>query len=216
MAPSTDDTQDRLLEAARHVFAEKGVERATVREILKRAGVKNIAAINYYFGDKERLYIETIKHAHRTTCMTRENLPRWAADTPPAQKLRDFIHTFVRRMMDAEDPVATQLMMREMTHPTQACEELVRDNIRPVAMFLQGILAELMPQESEAKQMMAAFSIVSQIIFYRQNQAVIRLLAANRPEFKEITAELLADHIASFSLAALGSSLTPQAEEVHP
>jgi len=59
-----DSTRERILEAAEEVFAEKGFNQATVREILKRAEVGNIAAINYHFGDKERLYVETVKNAH--------------------------------------------------------------------------------------------------------------------------------------------------------
>ena len=56
-----DDTRERLLEAASRVFAEKGYEKATVREICTAAKVSNLAAVNYYFGDKERLYIESVK-----------------------------------------------------------------------------------------------------------------------------------------------------------
>ena len=60
-----DDTRERLLAAASRVFAEKGFEKATVREICQAAEVSNLAAVNYYFGDKERLYIESVKRAHR-------------------------------------------------------------------------------------------------------------------------------------------------------
>ena len=60
----TDGPETRLLEAAERVFAEKGYKAASVREICKQAGL-NIAGVNYYFGDKERLYIEAVKYAHR-------------------------------------------------------------------------------------------------------------------------------------------------------
>ena len=59
------ETPERLMEAAGWVFAEKGFRNATIRDICKRAGA-NIAAVNYHFGDKEHLYIEVIKYAHRT------------------------------------------------------------------------------------------------------------------------------------------------------
>ena len=50
---STDDTASRLLNAAGPIFAEKGYQNATVREICAAAGV-NLASVNYYFRDKER------------------------------------------------------------------------------------------------------------------------------------------------------------------
>ena len=57
------ETRRQLLEAAGEVFAEAGYRDATVREICRRAGA-NIAAINYHFGDKEKLYAEVLRYSH--------------------------------------------------------------------------------------------------------------------------------------------------------
>ena len=70
-----DDTRENLLLAAGKVFADKGYEKATVREICKAAGVSNLAAVNYYFGDKERLYIEA-----RQACSSDKGRRSAAAD----------------------------------------------------------------------------------------------------------------------------------------
>src|SRR5579871_1236893 len=86
-----DETRSRLLDAALAIFAETGFDGASVRQICDRAGVRNIGAINYHFQSKERLYAETVKQAF---CMDAEGLPlpQWSEDTPPADKLSDFIH----------------------------------------------------------------------------------------------------------------------------
>src|SRR5262249_50988298 len=55
-------TRRRLLEAAGQVFAEKGVGRATGKEICERAGT-NPAAVNYYFGGIEGLYVAVVREA---------------------------------------------------------------------------------------------------------------------------------------------------------
>src|SRR5260370_972812 len=55
-------TRAQLLEAAGQVFAEKGVDRATGKEICERAGA-NTAAINYHFGGMEGLYSAVIEEA---------------------------------------------------------------------------------------------------------------------------------------------------------
>lgn len=50
-----DATRKRLLEAARHLFSERGFAAVTVRDIT-RAARTNVAAINYHFGGKLGLY----------------------------------------------------------------------------------------------------------------------------------------------------------------
>lgn len=47
-------TRKKILDAAETVFAEKGIHGASLREIMIAAGV-NIAAVNYYFGNKTDL-----------------------------------------------------------------------------------------------------------------------------------------------------------------
>src|SRR5438105_1421475 len=136
-------TKQRLLEAAEEVFATKGYEGASVEEITRKAGA-NRAAISFHFGGKERLYVETVKYAHRL-CHQGVPFPEWPAGTPAVERLRGFIRTMVTRMVAEPDPFATQVMMREMAQPTAACVEVVREYIRPMADILRGLLAELLP-----------------------------------------------------------------------
>jgi AcrR family transcriptional regulator len=55
-------TRQTLLDHATNVFAEKGFESTSVREITHRADT-NQAAINYHFGSKGSLYLEVLKLA---------------------------------------------------------------------------------------------------------------------------------------------------------
>ena len=134
---ASEDPRRRLLEAAGEIFAEKGFEGATVREIKDRADV-NIAAVNYYFQSKERLYIEAVKNA---SCGSLDHspLPTWPVGTSPVVKLRDFIQVMVGRLMNCDKPAwHAQLMMRELAQPTSACAEWVRDYVRPHSEVLRG------------------------------------------------------------------------------
>src|SRR5437879_12820819 len=100
-------TKQRLLDAAEIVFAEKGFYASAVDEITRRAGA-NRAAISFHFGGKERLYIETVKYAHRT-CHEGVPFPEYPPGTPAVERLRGFIRTVVTRMAAEPDPYATQL-----------------------------------------------------------------------------------------------------------
>ena len=55
-------TKEALLEAANTLFAERGVEKTTIREINNLAGQKNNSALQYHFGSKAGL-IEAL-HLH--------------------------------------------------------------------------------------------------------------------------------------------------------
>ncbi|HYG27426.1 MAG TPA: TetR family transcriptional regulator, partial [Caulobacteraceae bacterium] len=51
-------TRGRLIAAAKRLFAARGFEAVTVRDILTEAGEKNGASISYYFGSREGLIFE--------------------------------------------------------------------------------------------------------------------------------------------------------------
>lgn len=48
-------TEEKIMEAAREVFFQKGYAAARTRDIAKEAGI-NIALLNYYFRSKEKLF----------------------------------------------------------------------------------------------------------------------------------------------------------------
>ena len=204
----TDTTRERITTAAGEIFAERGFDGTTVRDICQRAGA-NVAAVNYYFGDKQRLYVEAVCQAHRWR-MEQFPLPPWNDDTSPETKLADFIATFVRRVRSG--PGATwhsKLMMREMANPTEACAELVQSSIRPQFEILLQILRELTSAEAPQEELrLTAFSIVGQCLFYHFADPVIRnLLTAD--EYVSLDVDQLSKHITDFSLAAIKSFSRP-------
>jgi len=199
---SPEHTKQRLLEAAGRIFADKGFRSATVQEICKQAEA-NIAAVNYHFGAKERLYIETVRHAGHF-CTSEVPLPQWEPGTPATMKLRDFIRTMLNRVaVDRTPEWPGKLIMRELAQPTDACAEFVREFARPNFEMLLGILQDLLPTEvSPAKRQLIVFSIMGQILHYRFARPIITLLVGEE-QFRALDAERLTEHITGFTLAAL-------------
>ncbi len=52
-ARQSDDTRERLIDAAEILFAEHGIGGVSLREINRAAGAKNAVAVQYHFGDRE-------------------------------------------------------------------------------------------------------------------------------------------------------------------
>lgn len=201
IATNTPDAKQRLLLAAEEVFAEKGFTLATIREITDKAGA-NIAAINYHFGDKERLYIETVRFAH--SCASKEMpLPPESINASPAQKLKSFIHQLATNMTQPTRTSSLRLMMREMSQPTAAAHAIVTEFIQPMAFALHAIIRDMLPSASDSRVLMIGFSIIGQILFYRQNRQVAELIFGREP-VEALTTEMIAEHVTRFTLAALG------------
>ncbi|MDB5306829.1 MAG: acnR [Gemmataceae bacterium] len=184
------------------VFAKKGFDSATVREICRDADV-NIAAISYYFGDKERLYVECLKAAHDCADAGPESMPSWPDGTAAVDKLRAFIGIMVGRTHAPARPTAMQLLMREFAHPSAAGQEVILQYIRPKAFRLRDILHELLPGADPRRLLMTGFSVMGQILFYRQNRPVAELIF-DKEAVDALDAAAVADHVTRFTLAALG------------
>ncbi len=201
---SADDTRTRLLQAAGQVFAAKGFEATTVREICRLASVGNIAAVNYYFRDKETLYREAVRYAYLCR-MESLPVPDWPPDMPAADKLRRFVHRMLAALLEGPDePWQRQLMMRELANPSAGCAEFVRLLARPTFERLLTLLDEIVPPETPTtKRHMLALSIIGQCVYHRMARPVVGMLVGEA-EFHAYDTDRLADHIASFSLAALG------------
>lgn len=198
------DPRDNILHAAGPIFAEKGYKSATVREICQVAGA-NVAAVNYYFGDKESLYIETVKHATRSLA-TKVPLPDWAVDAGPELRLRGMIRTLLTRMLSDAAPWEQQLMFREVLHPTAACRAMGEEYFRPHFELLLGILNQLLPADTPShKRRQIGFSIVGQCVHYRLAGAVVEMLTPD-DEREHFEIDRLAEHIADFTLASIAQT----------
>ncbi|MGI8966525.1 MAG: CerR family C-terminal domain-containing protein [Limisphaerales bacterium] len=203
LEPLSAETRQNLLEAAGKVFAEVGFRAATVREICQRAQA-NIAAVNYYFGDKEKLYSEVLRFSQQRAL---EKYPPdfgLKSNAPAEQRLNAFVHSFLLRIFD-ESPVArhAKLMAREMIEPTSALDLLVAERIRPLAQQLSGIVRELLGAGASRELIrLSSMSIVSQCVFYHHCRPVVQRLFPEQ-KFSVRDIDLLAEHITQFSLAAL-------------
>lgn len=197
-----DTTKLRILEAAGEIFATKGFDAATVRDICQAAGA-NLAAVNYYFGDKQNLYVEAVKHSHRWR-MEQASLPEWPPGTSPEAKLADFIRTFILRIRsEPSDTWHTRLVMRAIQHPDEVCAALVQDSIQPQFEVLVSVLREMLPPgTTDEKLHLTAFSIVGQCLLYHLVEPVVCALVGPE-EYAGYQVDKLAPHITEFVLSAL-------------
>lgn len=141
MQPSHVNNQqprEKILLTALALFAEKGFERATIRQIAKNAQV-NVSAISYYFGDKVGLY-----KAAFTEPMGSPKDDISLFDSPNLtleQALNGLFSGFVEPLKQNKYvKQCIRLHMREMVEPTGLWQQEIDDGIRPYQDALNLVL----------------------------------------------------------------------------
>src|ERR1035441_7574201 len=195
-------TRERLVEAAGHVFAERGYHATTVREIVKRSGA-NIAAVNYHFGGKLGLYTEVLQRLVRAARVSAIN-SALDQNAPPEDILRAVIRARLQSVTGPKlQDLHFRIMMHELVQPTPALSRVVNEVSRPIyerLLELVGRIIDLPPKNEKTR--LCVHSIMEQVIVYvLAGPLLVRLW----PEL-EITQEQvdrIAEHSGDFSLAFL-------------
>ena len=195
---SDEATRIRLLEAAGPVFAAQGFYKAKIRDICARAEA-NVAAVNYHFGDKLGLYIEVLRYSVSAAVLD----PALITGAPKA-KLRGFVQMMLDSVFKATRPAwYMKLVLQEMSNPTPAIDELVKEFIRPRYRMLCELIGAMIGQPRNARiTQLCAHSVVGQARHYLIANIVIEKVW---PEFRFTPDELeeLTDHITAFSVAGI-------------
>jgi AcrR family transcriptional regulator len=162
-------TAEKILTAARAVFAENGYSGAHVDEIAARAGV-NKATLYYQIGDKDTLYANVI---HQVLGNTAQNIAGAVAKVDhPEEKLKAYIK-YIADAMD-KNPEWPPIMMREMAADGAHLPRVVIEDIVAVLTILIGILDEGIKEKVfiEVPPFLIHMMIVGTILFYKKAQPI--------------------------------------------
>lgn len=199
------ETRSRLLKSAGAIFADKGFRDATTADICRMAKA-NIAAVNYHFGCKDRLYVEAWRHAFERSLAALPPDGGVPIEAPAEERLRGQIVALVRRIMDP-DNLDFDIGLREMAQPTGLLAEVMRRSIDPLRRALQDVVREIIgPRATDLQVRLCETSIHAQcfspLTLYRRrsHRGHVKLFG---PEPLALNSDALADHIFRFSLAGI-------------
>jgi len=189
-----------LLEVSGRVFAGRGYQAATIREICVRARA-NVAAVNYHFGDKLGLYTAVLEQSVRAAQVEAvQNV--LDQNAPPEEILRAVIRARLRGVYRGAEPDwHFQILAHELAQPTPALRQLINKVARPIfKRLLELIVGMIGLSPNDDKTRLCAISVMGQILAY---VFAGPLLAGVWPELKMTPeqVERIADHIADFSLS---------------
>lgn len=199
-----DSTRQRLLDAAGEAFALKGFRDTPVREICRKARA-NVAAVNYHFGNKQRLYTAVLEYMFEQAVRTYPPDMGVGEGASAGDRLRAFVHSLLLRSLGSGRPTwLGKLLAREIADPTPALDELFAHSLGPLYVRLGEIVAELAGPATRRRINHATASVVAQCLFYYNVRSVVARFDPGQRYDRRSLAEL-ADHITTFSLAGLGA-----------
>lgn len=100
---SSDVTSERIRRASRKLFARRGVNGVSVREVVAEAGARNNGSIHYYFGSKDALVKELVMEGARAIDEYRRRALDGLEAGVAAPDLRAIMAILVDSMLDEAD-----------------------------------------------------------------------------------------------------------------
>ena len=197
-------TIERILSAARKVFAEKGYSGARIDEIAQRAKV-NKATIYYQIGDKDTLYAHVI---HQVIASVAHGI---AEAVSRAQAPQDKLKAYITSIADAVDknPDLPPIMMREIASGGATLPQVVAQDIASILKVLTGILkaGEKTKEFVETVPFLIHMMVMGTILFYKKAAPIKDKQTWIPKELKTLDKPLedsLGEAVATLVLKAIG------------
>lgn len=217
---SSGDVREKLLRSAGRLIAERGLEGVSFREISREAGQRNATALQYHFGDRERMLRALMQlHAERVAVRRQTLLDhyRGRADLTLREVATVLISPLIPELATSEGAdflqVAALLVNRSdrLVDPGDALGALIHDQHTTLTQWSE-LVGPLMPEGTVGAPLHRRFAAMrfTHIEFGRRArvapQAPAALFAAQltdmvtallRAEPSAETRQLLLDHAAS-------------------
>ena len=215
MSNEKKTTKDKLVEAACEVFSEKGYRDSTIADICSLSGC-NIAAVNYHFGDKEKLYACAWRHAFDTSLKAYPPDGGLPEDAPAAEKLRVRINSLINRILDnGKVGYFSRMLFAEMANPTNAIDSVIEEAVMPQRQKMRQIISELLGKAAtEENVCLCAICIMNICSTFAVHNCLRKKLFM--PDGKmSIDKKRLAEHIYTFAIGGIDECRRKWLEE-HP
>jgi AcrR family transcriptional regulator len=198
-----EDTRERILLASQKLFADKGFDATSVRDITTEAGC-NVASVNYHFGGKENLYLETFRSM---VAVLREQrlsvLDELMGRTPPPT-LEEFLESFAEGFIN---PLVAEsrgrhfmaLVSREMFDPRLPHDVFVTEFIHPILERSLTALEKFGPSLDPADARLCIMSMVGQLLHALRAHSLF-----TRHDHTEVVPTDLAGYIPHFVRFSVG------------
>jgi TetR/AcrR family transcriptional regulator, regulator of cefoperazone and chloramphenicol sensitivity len=204
-----DEIRERLLNAAEQLFCQKGFDVTSVRDLTNLAGC-NVAAVNYYFGDKKQLYTEMFRRqVQGIVAQDFQALEEVMAG--PSPSLEELLRRIIAPPLKAafrNEPPATgvRLIIREVLNQHVDMEAMTKDLRELYLPRMSEALRRLVPGLDEVRSELAVFSLDAMTMH------PLLFMPIYMAWIKGLDLELLIDHTVQYTASAIREMAKGNAE----
>ena len=144
---SSDNTRDKILDAAEYLFGERTFDTVSLRDITQHAGV-TLALASYHFGTKDRLYAEIVeRRAELLNDMRRARLAKIEAEGRVTTEtiLDAFMHPLFEQMTTGSEGWQSYMYILSKLAQTNRWLDLLRENFDQTSELFLARLAKTLP-----------------------------------------------------------------------
>lgn len=182
------NTKERLLQTATKLFAERGMDGVSTRDLVKLSGV-NLCSINYYFGTKQNLYnavLDSVVEDIKSFAVSKQ-FPLQTQSLSCEEEFEMFISYMLDFLVsDKISGAKASLLVKEMLQPSIAYNKLYIEVIEPMHRRLTTIIMKLtgLPEHQAIIQ---THCLMGQIVMFKIHKVAL----LKRLGIKEYTPEVV-------------------------
>lgn len=179
MSAKRSVTAEKILQQSAELFAEKGYDALSLRDIANACGMKAPSLYNH-FKDKETLYRAVLQTVFAKQAP--QLLSCFQADESPEEQLKNFIHTACLAV--SKDSIFSSLFLRELlSSEGQYIQFLAEEVMSETCEAIHDVLVKIEPK---CDSHFMTTSLVGLIVFQFQMNKMRPFMSGSEPKHTDV------------------------------
>jgi len=176
-------TKDKVIQSAIKLFAKKGFDATSMREIAERAGVTK-PMIYYHYRNKEDLYFSLLDEYLSKFIQKVDGV--FSLPISPQEKIQSFVELYIKHLK--KNPKIFRIINREITGNRKHLDKLTDNYFSKIHSALAKVIDDGI-KEGSFKTLdphATAFTLIGTIVFYFAERTVIERLSGGNIQTEKL------------------------------
>ncbi len=133
MKDKSKNNEEKILNAAKNIFQQKGMTGARMQEIADKAGI-NKALLHYYYRSKQLLFEAVFHQAFKIIAPKLGTVLN--SDLPLFDKIKQFTQAYINFAL--EHPYLPNFIIHELNQNPEFAQKLIQSNIFQISVYFKN------------------------------------------------------------------------------